>query len=126
MQNFTIGTGIFLILLGAVSYFASGTASFTAFIPSIFGLLLALCGVLARTPARTKTWMHIAAVLALLGLLGSVQGIPQAIALASGAEVARPAAAVARAVMAVAMTVFLVAAVRSFINARKARHAVSA
>lgn len=126
MQNFTIGTGIFLILLGAISYFASGTASFTAFIPSVFGLLLAACGQLAKNPARTKTWMHLAALLALVGLLGSLQGVPQAIALASGAEVARPAAAIARAIMAISLTIFLVAAVRSFIAARRARQAASA
>ncbi len=121
MQNFTVATGTILILLGVVAYFASGTSSFTAFIPSVFGILLAACGQVAKNPARTKTFMHIAALLAVLGLLGSLQGVPQTMALLSGAEVARPAAAVARAVMAVVLTVFVVAAVRSFINARKAR-----
>ncbi len=123
MQNFTVATGVLLILLGAGAYFASGTSSLTAFIPSVFGILLAACGQVAKNPTRTKTFMHVAALLAVLGLLGSLQGIPQAMALLSGAEVARPAAAVSRAVMAVLLTVFLVAAVRSFINARKARAA---
>lgn len=123
MQNFTVATGTFLIILGAVAYFASGTSSFTAFIPSVFGILLAACGHIAKNPARTKTFMHIAALLAVLGLLGSIQGIPQTITLLSGGEVARPAAAVSRAVMAVILAVFVMAAVRSFVQARKARQA---
>ncbi|MCU0229116.1 MAG: hypothetical protein MUF01_15910 [Bryobacterales bacterium] len=123
MQNFTVATGAILILLGAGAYFASGTSSLTAFIPSVFGILLAACGQLAKNPARTKLFMHIAALLAVLGLLGSLSGIPQAMALLSGAEVARPAAAVARAIMSVVLTVFLTAAVRSFMQARKARAA---
>ncbi|MCW5963093.1 MAG: hypothetical protein KIT83_03565 [Bryobacterales bacterium] len=126
MQNFTVVTGTVLIILGAVAYFASGTSSFTAFIPSVFGILLVACGQLAKNPARTKTFMHIAALLGLLGLLGSIQGIPQTISLLSGGEVARPAAAVSRAVMAVVLVVFVAAAVRSFIQARKARQAGAA
>lgn len=123
MQNFTVATGTILIILGAVAYFASGTSSFTAFIPSVFGVLLAACGQIAKNPARTKTFMHIAALLAVLGFAGSIQGIPQTITLLSGGEVARPAAAVSRAVMAVILAVFVAAAVRSFVQARKARQA---
>ena len=125
MPNFTIVTGAVLILLGIVGYFASGTSSFTAFIPSVFGILLSACGQLAKNPDRTKTFMHIAALLAVLGILGSLQGVPQAVSLLSGAEVARPAAAISRAVMALVLTVFLVAAVRSFLAARKARAAAA-
>lgn len=123
MQNFTIAIGTFLILVGVVAYAATGAASFTAFIPSVFGILLALCGHIAKNPARTKTFMHLAALLGVLGLLGSAQGIPQTIALLSGEEVARPGAAIARSVMAVTMIVFVAAAIRSFIQARKARMA---
>jgi hypothetical protein len=123
MQNFTIAIGTLLILLGVVSYFASGGASYTAFIPSVFGILLALCGQVAKNPARTKTFMHLAALLGLLGLLGSVQGIPATLALLSGQEVDRPAAAIARFVMAITLLIFMIAAVRSFIAARRARAA---
>jgi hypothetical protein len=126
MPKFTIAVGVFLILIGVVAYVASGAASFTAFIPSIFGLLLAGFGYVAQNPARTKSFMHFAALLAVVGLLGSIQGIPQALALASGAEVDRPMAAISRAVMAVTLLVFLVMAVRSFIEARKARRAAEA
>lgn len=123
MQNFTIAVGTFLILLGVVSYFATGAVSYTAFIPSVFGILLALCGHVAKNPARTKTFMHLAALLGLVGLLGSAQGIPATLALLSGEEVARPGAAVARAIMAITLVIFIIAAVRSFIAARRARAA---
>lgn len=121
MQNFTIATGVFLVLVGVVSYVATGAASLTAFIPSAFGALLALCGQLGKDPTKTKLVMHLAVLLALLGFFGSVQGIPATLALLSGGEVARPGAAVARAVMAITLVIFIVAAVRSFIQARRAR-----
>jgi len=121
MQNFTIATGVFLVLVGVVSYVATGAASLTAFIPSVFGALLALCGQLGKDPTKTKLVMHLAVLLALLGFFGSVQGIPATLTLLSGGEVARPGAAVARAVMAITLVIFIVAAVRSFIQARRAR-----
>jgi len=126
MPKFTIAVGTFLIVVGLIAYFVSGAASFTALIPSIFGLLLAGFGFVAKNPARTKNFMHFAALLAVVGLLGSIQGIPQALALASGAEVERPIAAISRTVMALTLLVFLVMAVRSFIQARKARRAAEA
>ena len=126
MPKFTIAVGAFLILVGVIAYVASGASSITAFIPSLFGLLMAGFGYVAQKPARTKTFMHFAALIAVLGLIGSIQGIPQALALAAGEQIDRPLAAISRAVMAVTLLVFLVLAVRSFIEARKARRAAEA
>jgi hypothetical protein len=67
--------------------------------------------------------MHVAVVLALLGFLGSVRGVGGAIALASGEEVARPAAAVVQALMAVLCAIFLALAIKSFFDARRGRSA---
>lgn len=121
MQNFTIAVGTFLIVLGVVAYFVTGAASFTALIPSMFGVILAGFGKLAKNPAKTKTFMHFAALLAVVGLIGSLQGLPQTFSLIAGDEIDRPGAAISRAIMAITLFVFLVAAVRSFVEARKAR-----
>jgi hypothetical protein len=65
--------------------------------------------------------MHVAVVLALLGFFGSARGIGSAISLASGEEVARPAAAIVQTIMAVLCAFFLVLAIKSFLDARRGR-----
>jgi hypothetical protein len=66
--------------------------------------------------------MHAAAAVALLGFLPSVPGLLGLPALLAG-EAGRPAAVVLRSVMAVLLLGFLVAAVRSFVAARRAKPA---
>jgi hypothetical protein len=111
--------GLALTLLGVGAYFGTGGASVTALIPAFFGVPLAALGVLARDDRRRKTAMHVAAALSLVGLAGSARGIPQVIALVSGGEAARPAAAVVQTAMALLCAVFLGLAVRSFVAARR-------
>lgn len=121
MSQMTILTGAVLACIGVAGYFASGMASVTALIPVGFGAALALLGVRAKHPDRRKMAMHLAALVAVLGMAGSAQGVPAVIAMIGGADVARPAAQVARALMFTVCLVFVVACIRSFIEARKAR-----
>ena len=121
MANVSLSFGVVLILLGVGAYFGTGGESVTALIPAFFGVPFAVLGLLARDERRLKLTMHVAAVLALLGFLGSARGISGVIALAAGNEVARPVAAVVQASMAVLCLAFLVLAVRSFIAVRRAR-----
>jgi hypothetical protein len=112
-----------LVALGLVAYVASGGASITALIPTFFGLPLAILGFVGKAENRRKHAMHAAAALAVLGFLGSARGVPATMTLATGGEVARPAAAVVQTVMALVCLVFVVLAVRSFVAARRARDA---
>lgn len=121
MPAVSVAIGIVMILLGVLAYFGTGGQSVTALIPAFFGAPLAVLGALARDERRLKTTMHIAAILMLLGFLGSVRGIPAAIALLSGGIVERPAAAVVQTAMALLCAVFLVLAVKSFVDARRRR-----
>jgi hypothetical protein len=123
MANITITFGIVLILLGLGAYFGTGGQSVTALIPAFIGLPLAVLGFVARDPRRRKAATHASVVLALLGFLGSARGVPGAIALASGQEVARPAAVVVQTAMAVLCAIFLSLAVKSFLDARRGRSA---
>ena len=122
MPAATLGLGVLLILLGLVAFFASGQESVTALIPTFFGLPLLILGLLARArEGWRKHAMHAAAAIALLGLLGTITGIPKLLTLLGGGEVARPTAAVVQSVMALLCAIFVVLAVRSFIAARRAR-----
>jgi uncharacterized membrane protein len=120
MPNLAKTIGILLTLLGILSYTVTGAASWTALIPAFVGIPLFLLGLFARNEKARKHLMHAAVVLALVGFLGSIPGLLALPALLSGGEVARPAAAAVQSVMAVLCLVFVIFAVRSFIQARRA------
>lgn len=121
MANTTIGFGVALILVGIVGYVATGAASVTALIPAIIGLLLLTFGIIARNERMRKHAMHGAAVVGLLGFLGSVSGIWQVVRMMGGETLERPEAAIARSVMALICLAFVALTVKSFIAARVAK-----
>jgi multisubunit Na+/H+ antiporter MnhF subunit len=65
--------------------------------------------------------MHAALVVALLGFIGTVMGIPKTVSYLQGAQIERPAAAVAQALTAVFCLILIIFGVNSFIAARRAR-----
>ncbi len=111
-----IVVGVILTLVAAVSALATGTSSITAWIPAFFGIPIALCGLVARNPNRLKLMMHIVAVLALLGALGSLNVIPDL--LNGGSSMA---SIVARLAMLVLCGLLIYVSVMSFIQARRSR-----
>jgi hypothetical protein len=124
MANVTIGFGLALAALGAGGYFATGRTSLTALIPLAFGLLLLVCGIVARQESLRKHAMHAAAVLGLLGFLGPLRVLPQMLRLVSGGEgVPHRAAVLDQLAMMVVCGVFLALCIRSFVAARRARAA---
>lgn len=123
MDRVTIGFGIGFVLLGVISWLATDRVSVTALIPAFFGIVFLILGLLMRDEARAKHAGHAAALLAVIGLLGSARGIPQTFTLIGGGEVARPSAAVAQALMALGCVVFVVLGIKSFRDARRAREA---
>ncbi len=115
-----LGIGSLLVLTGLGGFAAYGSP--TALIPLGFGVVLGACGLVARNEKLRKHAMHAAAAVALLGFVPSVSGLLGIPGLLAG-EAARPAAVVLRSVMALLCLVFLVAAVRSFVAARRSRTA---
>lgn len=115
----TIYLGIILILLGLVSYFGAGGESVTALIPSFFGILFVILGLLARNEKIRKHIMHAALLLAVLGLAGTFGGLIKFFGLLAGAEAARPLAIYAQSLMAVLSIIYLGFGIKSFIDARK-------
>lgn len=120
MRTVTFVFALVLIALGVGLYFGTGRESVTALIPAFIGVGFAICAALARTERSRMHAMHAAAVLALLGAGG---GVPGLISLFKGGD---GAPTYGRAALTVLCIVFLVLAVRSFIQARRARQASDA
>lgn len=128
MPAITIFIGVVLILIGVGGYGfgvvdaakTGGYASPTALIPSIIGLIIAICGGIATSVRYRKHAMHAAVAIALLGFL-AVAGrlVP---GLLSGS--ARPGPALAsQALTAIFLAILIAAGVSSFIRARRQRAA---
>jgi hypothetical protein len=121
MPKVTIVFALLLIALGGGLYVGSGMESVTALIPAFFGVVFLILGLVARNPARLKMAMHIAAVLALLGIGGSARGFGPALKSLSGEAIQRPSAAWGQVSMALLCLVYLVLCIRSFVQVRRAR-----
>jgi len=123
MAKLTIVFGVILILLGLAGFFATGHTHPTALIPSGFGLLLSIFGLLANTPdtKRRMLFMHIAVTLGLLGFLATITGLMHWFQMLGGKVFPHPPAVESQAAMSVVCLIFVLLCVRSFIAARKAR-----
>jgi hypothetical protein len=124
MAKVTIVFGLILIALGLIGFVGTGSAHYTALIPTWIGLILLIGGWLANSPdaKRRMLFMHINVTVALLGLLGAMDELIRG-ALKSKSTGVQPLAAAMEAKYALAMLllVYVAFCVRSFINARKAR-----
>jgi len=123
MAKITIAFGILLILLGIVGFVSTGSTHPTALIPCAFGLVLAVCGTLARSEQEKtrRLWMHVAVTVGLVGFLFTTPGLIDVLRMMRGVAVRRPVAAEAQSIMWVICGVFVALCVRSFINARRNR-----
>ncbi|MEM9400167.1 MAG: hypothetical protein AAF984_08150 [Verrucomicrobiota bacterium] len=113
-----IVTGIILIVLGFIGFFAGGMVSWTAFIPSFFGLPILIGSLVALNPDRLRLGMHVAAFFGLLGFLAPFGRIIPKIAkgeftltLATGSMI----------MMSVVCGIFIVLCIKYFIEARRRR-----
>lgn len=118
---------VLLIALGAVGYFGwesigAEKQSITAAIPAFLGIPMLIGGIIALK--NTMLGMHIAVLFSLLGFLAGLgRIIPTAVK--GNLDWSAPAPKMIAA-MTVICLIFTAAAVRSFINARKARQAQEA
>jgi hypothetical protein len=126
MARTTMIFGAVLVVLGIVGYAGSGADSPTALIPSVVGLVLLALGAVGRSEDKRALTMHIAALVALIGFLGSVVGVLSLPELLTGEDVERPWAVGVQSAMAFVLALYLGLSVRSFIAARKAREASEA
>jgi hypothetical protein len=119
MTRLTVVIGAVLVVLGVVVYAATAAASITALIPSLVGVLMLLCALLARKPAWHRHGIHAALVVALLGALGTLMNVARIGEVFAGTA-ERPVAVIESTLMFVLLVGYIVMGVRSFIAARRA------
>lgn len=73
MPRYTIITGLFLILLGAYGYLSYD--SVTVLIPAFIGFLIMVFGILAVNEKRRRMFIHLAIVIAVIGLSASIKSV---------------------------------------------------
>lgn len=123
MPKVTIGFAVIFIILGVVGYFATGMVSITALIPSFFGIVLLILGLLAQSESRRKLMMHIAVVIGVLGVGGTFTGLMKFPTYLSGGELARPEAVLTQAIMCLLSLLYVALCIKSFVDARRAQTA---
>ncbi|MFO0851056.1 MAG: hypothetical protein U0871_21250 [Gemmataceae bacterium] len=121
--------GVILTAAGAFAYLngtpdpATGAVSPTALIPAAVGGLLAVCGLVAyAAPAARKHAMHAAAMVGLLGFLGGFMPLVRGYSKTGTVDFGKPAVQ-AGVLMIGLCLLFVIACVKSFRDARKARTA---
>lgn len=112
----TIAVGLLLVAVGVLGYLLSDSRSLTAFIPSLLGAILVVCGLVgARKP---KIGIHAALVVALVGVLGTIPNVLGLGDLLSG-DSDRPLAVVSGTITFLVLVAYLVVGIRSFVAARR-------
>lgn len=116
MPRNTLVFGGILIVLGVISWIATGFASWTALIPSILGALMFIFGLVALR--SQKLGVHVALVIALLGVFGTLMNVLKIGEVFAGTA-ERPTAVIVSTITFVLLIVYIVLGVRSFIAARR-------
>lgn len=118
MPSTAIVSGVLLILLGIIGYIfglIDGHASVTALIPAAFGLLLLICGALAKQKEDLrKHVMHVAVLIALIGFI-----IPAVRVLSKIGDFTVSLAILSQIAMSLICLVFVILSVKSFVDARR-------
>ena len=117
IPNLAIISGLILIIWAVFSYFASGSSSFTALIPSFFGMPLFILGVLSnRDESKRHHYMHASMIFAFFSAFGGLRLFqledPSNLALAS------------HIILLIVGVIFMVGGILSFRHARKLRESL--
>lgn len=108
------------LILGIAGFVLTGSVHKTALIPCAFSVLFLLFGLLAFKENLRKHAMHGAVLIALIAFLGTARSLRFLPDLLNGTA-EKPAAVITQAVNAFLSVGFILLAVRSFIQARRAR-----
>ena len=122
MAKVTLVFALLLVVLGLVSYIGTGSLHPTALIPTWFGIALGIGGFLAISPSekRRKLFMHINVTIGLIGFLGAAWRALSSHGKAREAGIDPNMIAIgAQLAMAGLLLIYVLACVRSFIEARR-------
>lgn len=120
MPKLSIAVGLGLIIVGIAGYLYVNAQSVTALIPAFVGIAFVIVGAIGLKAGARKHAMHVAAAIALLTVLASVMDFGRMLGWAFGGDApANEVKAVSMSISFVLTLLFLIAAVRSFIAARR-------
>jgi hypothetical protein len=120
MSSTTLTFAFAYLVLGIAGFVLTGSTHKTALIPCIFGFLFLVFGFLARKDNIRKHVMHAAVLIALLAFLGTARSLSHLPELLNGTA-EKPAAIITQSLNAGLSLLYIILAVRSFIQARRAR-----
>jgi len=120
MAPITLLFALAYILLGLGGFVLTGSTHKTALIPCAFGILFVLFGLLAFKDKLRKHVMHAAVLIALLAFLGTARALSHLPELFNGTA-DKPASIITQSLNAGFSILYIILAVRSFIQARRAR-----
>ena len=120
MPKTTLIFSALYIALGIAAFFLTGAVHKTALIPSYFGIVLLVLGLLAQKENLRKHMIHAALLVVLLALLGTARSLLKLPSAFDGTA-ERPFAIYAQAATAVLSIAYLALGIRSFIQARRSR-----
>jgi hypothetical protein len=120
MSSTTFAFAFAYLVLGIAGFVLTGSTHKTALIPCIFGILFLVFGLLARKDNLRKHVMHATVLIALLAFLGTARSLPHLPELFNGTA-EKPASIITQSLNAGLSLLYIILAVRSFIQARRAR-----
>ena len=120
MAPITLLFALAYILLGLGGFVLTGLVHKTALIPCAFGILFVLFGLLAFKEKLRKHAMHAAVLIALLAFVGTAKALAHLPELFNGTA-EKPASIITQSLNAGFSILYIILAVRSFIQARRAR-----
>lgn len=122
MPKTTIIFSILFTLVGILAFSLTGAVHKTALIPTYFGIVLLVLGLLGQKENLRKHVMHAALLVVLLALFGTARSLLKLPSAFDGTA-ERPFAIYAQAVTALLAITYLALGIRSFIQARRSRSA---
>ena len=117
IEIFSIFYGLFLIFWGVIVSLASGSNSFTSFIPSLIGIPILIFSALSiKFISKKKIFMHIVASLGLIAFLGGFDFFRSVI---NGNTFQNIWADTSKIILLITGAFFIYQCIRSFIHVRK-------
>ena len=110
--------GILLNVVGLIGFFGTGATHPTALIPCGLGLLLIICGLLARNEKIRMHVMHVAVLVGLLGFGATVSAYGMILAVLTQTAGEKASSSIAKMATALICGLYVVRFIQSFVQAR--------
>jgi len=118
MSAISIIFGILLNVVGLIGFFGTGATHPTSLIPCGLGLLLAVCGLLARIEKIRMHVMHVAVLVGLLGFGATVSAYGMLVAVLKQTAGDKTNSSIAKMATALLCGLYVVRCIQYFVQAR--------